>query len=383
MADDSTQEKTEDASERKLQRAKEKGQVPRSKEMGTASVLIAAAIGMYFFGSWLGHSVYSMTYEFLTLDPTQLMDPAQMLLAIPAAIEAVAMPLLMFIVFLFVCAFLGNILVGGLTLSAYSVQFRSDKLSPLRGMKRMFGLQALVELAKGIAKVLVVMTVVAFMLYYFLEEIVSISYDPLDTNIHHALEILSLMFILLCLSMLLIVSIDVPYQIWKHANEQKMTKQEVKDERKDTDGNPEVKSRIRKLQYEMAQRRMMEDVPKADAVIVNPEHYAVALKYDVSHAKSPFVVAKGIDDMAFKIREIAVQHSVPIIVSPRLARAIYYTTNINQEIPEPLFVAVAQVLAYIYQLAQYNSGQGKKPVALPKEFDLPDELELPDEVFET
>tara|TARA_B100001094_G_C18195884_1_gene810893 strand:- start:12866 stop:14020 length:1155 start_codon:yes stop_codon:yes gene_type:complete len=382
MAEDTSQEKSEEATPRKLQRARERGQVPRSRELGTASVLVASAIAMYLFGGVMSERMFILMKDFLTLDTNKLMDPMAMIEAFSAIAEQIALPILGFIAFLFLCAFLGNVLIGGITFSYYAVKVKWEKLSPLRGFKRMLGLQALVELVKSIAKVVLIIGVVVLTLYIYFDEILFLPFESYEVPLEHALELLLTMFMILCLSMVFIVSIDAPYQIWKHSKDQRMTKQEVKDERKNSDGNPEIKSRIRRLQQEIAQRQMMNDVPEADAVIVNPEHYAVALRYDLKKAKSPFVIAKGVDEIAFKIREVAKNNDVPIIVSPRLARAIYYTTNVKQEIPEPLFVAVAQVLAYIYQLNEYKAGRGKKPSALPKDFVLPKDFKLPDHIQE-
>jgi flagellar biosynthetic protein FlhB len=174
--------------------------------------------------------------------------------------------------------------------------------------------------------------------------------------------------------MLLIVIIDVPFQIWNHNKQLKMTKQEVKDEYKDTEGKPEVKGRIRQMQQEMAQRRMMTEVPNADVIVVNPEHYAVAVKYDVSRSSAPFLIAKGVDDVAFRIREIAREHNVAIVSAPPLARAIYHTTKVDQQVPEGLFTAVAQVLAYVFQLRQYQKGKGRRPKPIPLKQPIPDDL---------
>ena len=375
MAEDTTQEKTEDPTQRKLDKAREKGQVPRSREMGTVSVLVASAGGMFIIGSYLGTSVVTMTKKIMTLERGVLMDPTAMFNVWGVVVSEIALPLLSFIVFLSICAIGGNLLVGGLSFSTEAMALKLEKLSPLRGFKRMFGVQALVELVKAILKSTLVMVVAAFLLYLYIDEILFIPFESLDKNIKHALDMLLFLFIMLCLSLLVVVMIDIPFQIWKHSKDLRMTKQEVKDERKNTDGNPEIKSRIRKLQYEISQRRMMQDLPDADAVIVNPDHFAVAVKYDTMKAKAPFVIAKGVDGMAFKIREIANEFNIPIVVSPKLARALYYTTRIGQEIPEPLYVAVAQVLAYVYQLNLYKQGQGKRPTSLPQEFDLPEEME--------
>jgi flagellar biosynthesis protein FlhB len=379
MAEDSSQEKSEEPTQRKLERAKEKGQVPRSREMGTASVLTASAVAMFIIGPNLAERMMLIAKKFLTVDRSYFFDPMAMLQVWSVVLDELAVPLLGFILMLFLCGFLGNILIGGITFSSHSIEFKFDKLSPLRGFKRMFGSQGLIELIKSLAKVILIISVVGLLLYIYADEILYLSHEVFDLSVEHALSLLLWMFIILCSSMILIVSIDAPFQMWKHQKEQRMTKQEIKDERKNTDGSPEVKSRIRRLQQEISQRRMLQDLPDADVVIVNPEHYAVAVKYDLEKAKAPYILAKGVDHFAFKIRTVAVANNIPIVVSARLSRALYYSTRINQQIPDLLFTAVAQVLAYVYQLNQFNLGRGRRPAALPQEFSIPDEISMPDE----
>ena len=190
----------------------------------------------------------------------------------------------------------------------------------------------------------------------------------------NALDILMWMFLLLCCSIFLIVVIDAPFQLWKHQKDLKMTKQEVKDEHKDSEGSPEVKGRIRRLQMEMANRRMMQEVPKADVVVTNPTHYAVAIKYDDKGGKAPVLLAKGTDETAAKIREIALEYDIPLVQSPALARSVYHTTELEQEIPQGLFVAVAQVLAYVYQLKMHRKGKAKRPNKPASDLPIPDDL---------
>ncbi|GLP94961.1 flagellar biosynthesis protein FlhB [Paraferrimonas sedimenticola] len=371
---DSSQEKTEQPTPKRLQQAREKGQVPRSKELGTASVLLAAAIGMVMVGPGLGEALLNVMTRVFQPERDALFDAASTLSIWPMVFSELAKPLLMFVVFLFAAAFAGNTLLGGITFSTKAAMPKLDKMSPLKGFKRMFGIQALVELAKGIAKFLVVAIVAYLLLKFNFDDILSLSAMHLPGNVAEAMGLLLKMFIILCSTMLLIVLIDAPYQLWNHNKQLKMTKQEVKDEYKDTEGKPEVKGRIRQLQREISQRKMMGEVPNADVILVNPEHYAVALKYDVSRAGAPFLLAKGVDQVAFKIREIGNEHDIPIVSSPALARAVYYTTKLNEEIPQGLFTAVAAVLAYVMQLKQYQARRARKPNPLPKEFDLPEDL---------
>ncbi|MGB0893684.1 MAG: flagellar biosynthesis protein FlhB [Parashewanella sp.] len=373
MADDSG-ERTEEPTSRRLQQAREKGQVARSKELGTSAVLLAASIALAMLGPDLALSLDKMMTQIFTIDRKDIYDTGAMLRVWGIVGKELAFPVLGIVVLLFIMAFLGNVVLGGMSFSTKAAMPKASKLSPAKGFKRMFGTQALVELTKGIAKFLVVAVSAYLLLSFYFDDILTLSTANLPGNVFSALEMLTWMFILLCSSTLLIVIIDVPYQLWNHKKQLKMTKQEVKDEYKDTEGKPEVKGRIRQLQREMAQRQMMGEVPNADVIVVNPEHYAVALKYDADKAAAPYVVAKGLDQMAFKIREIAREHDVAIVSAPPLARAVYHTTDLNQQIPDGLFTAVAQVLAYVFQLRQFQKGQGQKPQAIPEEQPIPDEL---------
>ncbi|WP_028768698.1 flagellar biosynthesis protein FlhB [Shewanella fidelis] len=371
---DSSQEKTEEATSRKLQQAKEKGQVARSKELGTSAVLIAASVGLLMTGPDIAQALHNIMTKLFTLSRDDIFDTNQMMNVWAMVGTELAVPILGFILFLALIAFAGNVALGGMSFSTKAFMPKASKMSPVSGFKRMFGVQALVELTKGIAKFSVVAITAYLLLTIYINDILLLSQEHFPGNIYHAMEIMIWIFILLCASTFLIVVIDVPFQVWNHAKQLKMTKQEVKDEYKDTEGKPEVKGRIRQLQHEMSQRRMMGEVPNADVIVVNPEHYAVAVKYDAAKSTAPFVVAKGVDEVAFKIREIAREHDVAIVSAPPLARAIFHTTKIDQEIPEGLFTAVAQVLAYVFQLRQYQKGKGRRPTPIPVKQPIPDEL---------
>jgi flagellar biosynthetic protein FlhB len=371
---DSSQERTEDPTGRRLEQAREKGQVARSKELGTAAVLLAASVGFSMTGPAIAKSLYTIMEQIFSMERDQIFDTNSMFRVWGVVGNELAGPLISFIALLALVSFLGNIVLGGMSFSVKAFMPKGSKLNPMNGFKRMFGTQALVELTKGIAKFSVVALSAYFLLKFYFYDILTLSSDHLPGNVYHALDLLIWMFILLCSSMLLIVIIDVPFQIWNHNKQLKMTKQEVKDEYKDTEGKPEVKGRIRQMQQEVAQRRMMSEVPNADVIVVNPEHYAVAVKYDVSRSSAPFLIAKGVDEVAFKIREIAREHNVAIVSAPPLARAIYHTTKIDQQVPEGLFTAVAQVLAYVFQLRQYQKGKGRRPKAIPLSQPIPDDL---------
>ncbi|MGM0481697.1 MAG: flagellar biosynthesis protein FlhB [Pseudomonadota bacterium] len=368
------QERTEDPTEKRKQQAKEKGQIARSKEMGTAFVLVSAAVAFLWFGDGLLAALRSVFRNFFTLDRQDAFDTNKMAEAFGVAFGEIAGPILIIFAFIIVFTFFGNSWLGGINFSWQAMAPKFSRMSPLNGFKRMFGVQALVELVKGIAKFLVVAVSAVLLLIWQYDNILEISMGQMPTMMENALDILMWMFLLMCCSIFLIVVIDAPFQLWKHQKDLRMTKQEVKDESKDSEGNPEVKGRIRRLQMEMANRRMMEDVPKADVVVTNPTHFAVALKYEENGPKAPVVLAKGTDETAAKIREIALEYEIPLVQSPALARSIYHTTEIEQEVPQGLFVAIAQILAYVYQLRMHKKGKGTRPKKPASDLPIPEDL---------
>lgn len=372
----SSQEKTEQATPKKRSEARTKGQVARSKELGTAVVLFSAGIGFVVFGADIGKGFYIIFNTIYTVSREHIFDTSQMFLVWQVVINALIIPMLNLFIFVAIAAFIGNILLGGITFSTDAIMPKTNKFNPINGFKRMFGVQAVVELTKGIAKFFVVATGAYLLLSLYFIDILNLSNEIAPGNIYHALDLLVWMFIFIACSTFFIVIIDVPFQIWNHNKQLRMTKQEIKDEMKDTEGSPEVKNRERQLQREMSQRRMLTEVPKADVIVINPEHFAVAIRYDANRASAPFVVAKGIDHIAFHIRDIGQKYDVAIVSAPPLARAIYYTTDIEQQIPDGLFTAVAQVLAYVFQLREYKQGKGKKPTPIPTEQSIPEEFKF-------
>ena len=367
-------EKSEEATPDRIKKSKDKGQVARSKELATASVLISAALALISFGDTLAHELFLMMKNAFTFERSVLFSPEYMWLHLSNSFTGLGLPMFLILLMLFVISIVGSALLGGVLFSTKAMMPKWNRMSPKAGLKRMLGMQAWVELLKSILKVLVVVGMAAFILTTTFEHILHLSVSSLPGSVFEALDMISWMFLLLCLSLLVIVAVDVPYQIYKHTNELKMTKQEVKDEYRNSEGKPEVKQRIRQLQYEASQRKMMGDVPDADVIVTNPTHYSVALKYDQTGNKAPYVVAKGVDFMALKIREVAREYEVPVMESPPLCRAIYHTTEINEEVPEELFVAIAQILAYIYQLEQFRKGKSGRPRALPNDMKIPKEF---------
>ena len=338
-------------------------------------VLVAGIVGLMLTGRALGLALLEVFRSSFTLEREGGFDPQLMIDALATHIAQVVWPMLSWFAVVLLAAIIGNTLLGGLNFSSQAMMPKFNRLNPMAGFKRMFGVQSWVELLKSIAKVAFIATMAALLIRSNLHHLLNLSSEQLSSGLMDALDLLLWVGLGICCSLLPIVAIDVPFQLWNHTRQLKMTKQEVKDEYKDIEGKPEVKGRLRRMQYEMANRRMMAEVPKADVVVTNPTHYAVALKYDRSKPKgAPVVLAKGVDEVAMKIREIAREHKIAQVASPALARAIYHTTKLEQEIPDGLFMAVAQILAYVYQLQAFQAGRGSRPTPLPDDLPIPNEL---------
>lgn len=374
MAESDSGERSEEPTSKKIEDARKDGQIARSKELGTMFVLVGSASAMLVMGSALVDGLSRMMTRLFSLTKQESFDVHASFQVIMRAVGTVLEPLLWIFAIIAMAAFVGNILLGGISFSWKAAAIKPSKMSPFAGFKRMFGAQAAIELLKSILKFFVVAIVAYLLLNNLFEEIIGLSLETSPSNFEHAVNLLLWMFMTLTLSLVIIAAIDVPYQLWNHNKQLKMTKQEVKDESKNSEGNPEIKGRLRRLQMEVSQRKMMAEVPNSDVVITNPTHYSVAIKYDFKAGSAPMVIAKGVDEMAIHIRKIAKEHQIEIIPSPALARSIYYTTEVNDEIPEELFAAVAQVLAFIFQLNEHKKGRAKTPTPLTKKLPIPDEF---------
>jgi len=374
MAEDSGQEKTEEPTSKKLEDAKKKGQIARSKELGTMFVLIFSAISLLLYGPEIGKGLYNIMGRMLSLNRSETYDTTKMFAVWSEVASALLFPMAMFVLIIVIAAFIGNTLLGGFNFSWEAAAPKPSKMSPMKGFKRMFGPQAAIELVKSILKFALVAIFAVFLIQTFFDEILHLGIESAPSNIIHALEILSWMFLGLSCTLVIIAAIDAPYQSYNHNKQLKMTMQEIKDEYKNSEGDPQIKARIRQTQRQMSQRRMMQDVPDADVIVTNPTHYSVALKYDTERAGAPIVLAKGIDEMAMQIRKIAKGNEVPIVESPMLTRALYHTAEIGQQIPDQLFTAVAQVLAYVFQLKRFKKGRGKRPIPLKSKLPIPDDF---------
>ncbi|MCA6062810.1 flagellar biosynthesis protein FlhB [Thalassolituus marinus] len=365
MAEETGQEKTEEPTTRKLEKAREEGQVPRSKELSTTMVLLLGAAGLLAFGPWLSDHMYEVARLGFSFERDTAFDPRIMFSHLGASLREAALGLAPWLALVLVAAFMGPLGVGGWLFSTKAIAPKLDRLNPLSGLKRMFSMNSVVELVKSWAKVLVVGLVAWLVLDYYFTDALKLARQETEAAIAGSVHIIIWSVILLCAATALIAVVDVPWQIYSHTKKLRMTLQEIKDEYKESEGRPEVKGKIRQLQREAAQRRMMADVPTADVVITNPTHYSVALSYKSDLMRAPVLVAKGSDQVALKIREIAKENNVPQMQAPPLARALYTHAKIGEEIPEGLYIAVAQVLAYIYQMDLYVKGRGPKPERKP------------------
>ncbi len=371
--DDSSQEKTEEATQKKQDKAKEDGQIPRSKELTTSAILIGGVIGLAIYGPKMAEAMIAVLNYNFTLDREAIFDTKLMMAHLAMSFkEAIASIIPLFII-LFVLSIIGPIALGGWMFSAKSLAPKMSRIDPFGGLKRMFSVKSLVELFKAIGKVVVVVASTYIVFLAFKPTILGLAFESIESAMAHSVELALWAAIVMSCSTILIAAVDIPFQIHDNAKKLKMTKQEVKDEMKDSEGKPEVKGRIRQMQYEMSQNRMMDSVPDADVVITNPTHYSIALKYNPATMDTPLLVAKGVDFSAMRIREVAKKHKIEFVEAPMLARAIYHTTDIEQEIPQGLYVAIAQVLAYVFQLREYRRGRNERP-NYPKNLPIPDDM---------
>ena len=349
------QEKTEDPTTKKISDAREKGNVARSRELTTTIMMLSSAVGLLLFGSMIVSGFSAVMKNSFAIKRDHVFDTTYMMDAFISAVAQMLIALTPFLGLLVIAAIAGSIMLSGWNFSVKAVAVKPSKLNPISGLKRIAGPQGLMELGKALAKFFVISGVGVFVLYKSSNPVLGLGLEPVKQAIVHSGELIFWGFFAVSLSLILIAAVDVPFQLWNHKRQLKMTKQEVKQETKDTDGSPELKGRIRRTQMDMAMGRMMEAIPDADVIITNPTHFSVAIKYDQDNMRVPVVVAKGVDLIAFEIRNVAKDAGVPIMTSPALARAVYFTTEIDDEIPEGLYMAVARVLAYVFNLRQQFS----------------------------
>ncbi|MCC7329027.1 MAG: flagellar biosynthesis protein FlhB [Gammaproteobacteria bacterium] len=357
MAEMDFQERTEQATPKRREDARQRGQVARSRELNIAAVLLAGAGVMAGAREHFGAALEELMRRGLSPDPHLLDRPGSMTAALATASLDMLLAFAPLLVALALAAIAGSLAVGGWVFSTGQFLPQWSRLDPVKGMQRILSVRGLVEVAKALAKGLVIGGFAFICMAWARGEVLSLGTAPLGSAMGQAAHLVAVTLIACSFGMLLVALADAPFQMWSHNRELRMTRQEVREELKETEGRPEVRSRIRSLQQQLANRRMMKSVPTADVVVTNPTHFAVALRYDEKRMRAPVVVAKGADHVAARIRELAGRHRVALFEAPLLARALYWTTNLNQEIPGPLYVAVAQVLTYVYRVkAAVQSG---------------------------
>lgn len=372
MSDDQG-DKTEEPTGKRLTEARQKGQIARSKELTLFVMMVGSACLFKLFGPAMGQSLMKIMEHSFQLNREIIFDPAAPLIALrQAAIDAL-MLIAPFAGILTALAIIAPALLGGWVVSGQALEPKFDRLDLIKGIGRLVSSEGWVNLGKSMGSIALIGTVSVLLIRHYLNDLIALDDLTLTQSIETSAAIIEHCFLVLSASLIVIAGIDVPYQLWHYNDQLKMTRQEVKDENKQTEGNPEIKSRVRRIQHETAQRRMMSDVPKADVIVTNPTHYAVALQYDQNGGGAPKVIAKGVDLIASQIRQIGAEAKVPLVAAPPLARALYYSTEIDQQIPQGLYVAVAQVLAYVYQLKTARLNHWDEP-SPPRDIKVPDEF---------
>lgn len=349
MADENRDERTEEATPRRREEARKKGNVAKSMELNYALVFLTGVTSVYFFITHMYRNIRQVFLYFFSHLTYELTVNNVYALAL-MLVQQIAIILFPILLALIVISIFSNVAQIGFMASAEALEPKFERVNPLSGAKRLFSMRGMVELLKSILKIVIIGYVVYFTIKSGYEDYVMLSYSPVNTTIVFALEVVFKVALRAGLAMLVLALFDFGYQRWQHSQELRMTLQEVKEEYRNTEGDPLVKSRIRSLQREMARRRMMEEVPKADVVITNPTHYAVAIQYDPDTMSAPKVVAKGQRMIAQKIREIAEKNRIPLVENPPVARAIYAAVDVGDEVPEEYYTVIAEILAFVYKL---------------------------------
>jgi flagellar biosynthesis protein FlhB len=382
VAEDSDLDKTEAATPRRLEKARSEGQVARSRELATFALLAAGFFGVWGLSGPIGLHLQDMLRGSFTFNHTTLVDTNRMLIGAGNAgregLLAVA-PILALTALAAVCA---PMALGGWLLSPKVFEFKFERLDPVAGVGRIFSINGVIQLGMSLAKTLLVGIIGSAAVWHRKAEILGLATEPLHKALGHGLSIVAACCATTVAGMFVIAALDVPYQLWQYHKKLRMTKEEVKREHRESEGDPHVKGKIRQQQRAIARRRMMAAVPVADVVVTNPTHYAVALKYADGEMRAPKVVAKGVNLVAARIRELATENNVAILEAPPLARALYHNVELNREIPGVLYNAVAEVLAWVYQLRKFRAEGGDVPAA-PTELDVPAELDKKDPISES
>ena len=364
MADDNDSERTESASPRRLEQAREEGQIARSTELTTFAMMMAGAGGLWWLGAQLFDRMRTLLRHGLQLDAAAAADTAQMTTRLHDSALAGLLAMAPFLAVLLEVAIAAPQILSGWNFSIGALRFDLQRLDPVSGFGRLLSWRGGAELIKALVKSALITVVAAAVMWHYREPLQQLVMLPLAAAIAQTAHVAGMSFLIIAGTLALVAAVDVPFQLWKHGDDLKMSREELRQEHKESEGNPQIKAAIRQQQREMARRRMMTEVPKASVIVTNPTHYAVALSYEDRTMRAPRVVAKGADLIAAKIRELGAQHNVPVLESPALARAIYAHAEIGEEIPETLYTAVAEILAYVFQLRRHREYGDATPLPL-------------------
>jgi flagellar biosynthesis protein FlhB len=356
LAEESDLERTEPASSRRLEQAREEGNLPQSRELMAFLVLAAGVGSLWAMGGWLASRTTTLLRDGLMITRESAFDTTLLFARLMHQAGEGLISLAPLFLLTIIGAVAGPIVIGGWNVSTKALEPNFGRMNPLKGLARIISVHGLGELVKAVLKSLVVGFVIWWVLRHEQDQLFALITMPVEAGVPEMIHELLSASLMIVGGMAIVAAIDVPFQLWQYYAKLRMTKEELKQEGKEQEGNPEVKGRIRRQQMETARRRMMQEVPKADVVVTNPTHYAVALKYDSNRMAAPQVVAKGMNLIAAGIRELAEEHKIPVLEAPPLARALYKHADIGDQVPSALYTAVAEVMAYVYQLAQYLEG---------------------------
>lgn len=355
MADQDS--KTEEPTQRKLEKAREEGQFARSQDLTVAMITLGAALAIYAIGIYFPRNILELMTSLFLLDQNLIENPNSMQASFLTAFVNLLLLFLPVVIVTIVMAVTANFLFGGIGFSIKGFLPKGQKINPLSGLKKIFSAKSLFELVKSLLKLVVISGFLYFCYALFWERLLTIGTLSTQLAIISGLSIVAQAFIVLSVALLIIAAVDAPYQFFQFKDQQKMSFQEIKDEYKESEGQPEVKRKIREKQREAAMASMIDAIKDADVVVTNPNHFAVALSYQVGGAAAPVVIAKGMNLIAERIKEEAKKHGVTIFEQPELARALYFTTDINSQIPEQLYKVVAEVIAYVFNLNAFVADQ--------------------------
>ena len=375
MAEESDLERTEPASERRLEQAREDGNIPHSRELMAFMVLAAGAGTFWVLGGWMAHGAAGLLRHGLSFSRSAAFDTTVMSgTALAQAVDGFGIVGPIFLAIM-VAIIATPFVMGGWVFSPKAFQLDPTRMDPIKGLGRMFSWQSIAELVKAILKALLIGGVLYWVVRNEQGRMFALLAQPIETGLTAFSNLLFFSFVALIAGLAFIAAIDVPFQLWQYHDRLKMTREELKKEARESEGDPQLKARIRSQQREMARSRMMSQVPKADVVVTNPAHFAVALKYDRAAGGAPVVVAKGMNLIAGRIREIAGESRVPLLEAPPLARALYRHAEIGDQIPAVLYAAVAEVMAWVYQMNEFAANAGAMLPAAPALIAVPEGLD--------